>query len=178
MSEKRPQSLRFNGGEMDKHMLARRDTEVYAKGCETAENVFPLLQGGVTRPPGTRHIAPSIAASTKDAVLEPFIYGDDQAYALELTAGRARFLFNGGVAQVEGGVGVFGAWTDASAAPSGGGAPPPDGGATPIGGGGESGGGGAGGTGGGFQGGGGFTGGFAVDPRFFNIDFTDFKVII
>lgn len=149
MAKSKSEVVAFNAGELGKEALARVDIENYPRGAEIMENIFPLRQGGMTKMPGTIHVA-----STPDdaqAWLRPWIFSESVSFALEITADTIRFVTNGGLVTLEGAAATVGGWTDESAvAPTGGGAPP-DGGTGDVDGG-DFGGGGGGGFGGGFGG--------------------------
>ncbi len=46
----------MTAGVLDPLVAARVDTEIYKKGVEIGDNVVPLVQGGMRRRPGSRHI--------------------------------------------------------------------------------------------------------------------------
>jgi hypothetical protein len=155
VAKSKSEVVAFNAGEFGKEALARVDLENYARGAEIMENIFPLKQGGMTKMPGTVFVGNT--PSDVETWLRPWVTSETARFALEMSAGKIRFVVDGGYVTLAGAAATVGAWTDESAVvPSGGGAPP-DGGTGDVGGGSE---GGFGGFGGGyFDGGlGGFSG--------------------
>ena len=49
--------VNFNGGEFSPKIDVRSDTEKYASGCRTLENMWPLVFGGAERRTGTEFIS-------------------------------------------------------------------------------------------------------------------------
>lgn len=94
----------FTKGELSPRLRGRTDYEGYFNGCETLLNMVVLLQGGVTRRPGTLFSDYS-KFQTDDAAgkcrLIPFQYSVTQAYILEfgenyMRVYRDRFPIDGG----------------------------------------------------------------------------------
>jgi hypothetical protein len=92
----------FNGGEISPRLYGRVDIAKYASSCRRMENFIPLIEGGVTRRPGTRFIAQ--AKGDADARLIPFIFSTEQAYIIEAGPNYFRFYRNGGVVETSPGV--------------------------------------------------------------------------
>lgn len=73
----------FNAGEYGERMHSRVLFEKYQNAGAIYENILPLPQGGFTRRPAFRYIA-AVQDATKRSWMLPFVYGDTQAYVLEL----------------------------------------------------------------------------------------------
>lgn len=89
----------FNSGELSKLLIGRVDIAKYANGVDTLENFLIMLQGGITRKPGTRYVA-----TTKDsgvARLIPFQYSADQDYVMEMGDEYIRLFSNEAAALTE-----------------------------------------------------------------------------
>ncbi len=90
-----PIQASFNSGEWSPLMYGRVDLDAYKSAMVTCLNQIPLIQGGVTRRPGTYW-----AAEVKDSAAETrvigFEYSTTQAYVLELGNLYARFFRNNG----------------------------------------------------------------------------------
>lgn len=87
-----PIATNFSSGEFSPLLMGRVDIAKYPNGVDTLENFLIMLQGGITRRPGTRYVA-----STKDngiARLMPFQYSADQDYVMELSDGYIRMYSN------------------------------------------------------------------------------------
>ena len=84
----------FNAGEISGLMRARVSQERYRDGLAACRNFLPLVQGPVTRRPGTRFIAGTRANAP--ARLMDFVFNATQGYVIEATDGHLRFYTNGG----------------------------------------------------------------------------------
>ena len=87
-----PIATNWTSGELSKLLIGRVDLAKYANGADTLENFLIMLQGGITRRPGSRYVA-----STKDdgvARLLPFQYSADQDYVMEMGDEYLRFYSN------------------------------------------------------------------------------------
>lgn len=116
----------FNAGELSEQLAVRTDFSKFANGVETAVNVIPLPEGGLTRRAGTRYVADE-ADSTVKGRLAPFQFSTEQAYVLELGEQLMRFYRNQGqiaapdiTASISNGTftGNITGWTDQSGAGS------------------------------------------------------------
>ncbi len=116
MAKARPAILSLNGGEVDQETIARSDIESYSNKNEVFENVLPAVKGGAKRAPGTRYIANTLGDAF--AVLRPWRYSRDQAFVMEMTEEKIRFLQDTEDAPgfVQAGVvnASIGSWVDAS----------------------------------------------------------------
>ncbi len=76
-------------------MYGRTDFEKYFSACEKLENWVILPQGGITRRPGTKFVAP-VKNHTEPPVLLPFQFSDSQGYVLEFGKDYLRFFRDSG----------------------------------------------------------------------------------
>lgn len=82
----------FSTGELSPLYAGRVDLPAYYKGCSQLENFLLMRQGGVTRRPGTYHVATALYdTSTGDASLAdannrfiPWIVNDTKGFAIEV----------------------------------------------------------------------------------------------
>jgi hypothetical protein len=130
MAKSKSEVVAFNAGELGKEALARVDLENYARGAEIMENIFPLRQGGMTKMPGTIFVGET--PSSVGAWLRPFVFNEDQRFAMEISASKIRLIFEGAYVQVDGAAATLGAWSDESATTSTGGGTAPDGGSGDV----------------------------------------------
>lgn len=112
MTRARPFIPSLNGGEVDSEAIARSDLQNYANKAEIYENALPAVKGGWRRAPGSRFIGNS--RNNGFCVLRPWRYSNAQAFVLEYTAGHVRVIQGTGFIQTGPGLGVIGAWVDAS----------------------------------------------------------------
>lgn len=80
----------FTAGEISPELHARVDLAKYANACETLENWLPLIEGGMTRRPGTKYVATGKYADRRIRLV-PFVFSTVQAYVLEFGDGYIRF---------------------------------------------------------------------------------------
>jgi hypothetical protein len=85
----------FNGGEWSPLAQGRVDLAKYKNGLALCKNYVPLVQGPLTRRPGTRYVA-EVKDSTKPVRLVKFEFSVLQAYVLEFGQGYIRFYTNDG----------------------------------------------------------------------------------
>lgn len=114
----------FNAGELGAEALARTDLQNYPRGAETMENIFPLVQGGMTKMPGTIYVA----TCPGEAELRPFIFSESVKFALEFSDSLVRIVSDSGLVSLAGAAATIGTWTDESATVSSGGGSAPSGG--------------------------------------------------
>lgn len=157
MAKQNTAIVSFNGGEVDKESLARIDYETYRSVAATMENVFPYVQGKMSKAPGSKFIddVTALAVVTEEdgdveldensdeavtegdslAVLRPFVRSGAVALALEFAANQIRFIDNatGAYVTITGTAQTVGAWSDQSAAPPTGGDPPITSGSSDVG---------------------------------------------
>lgn len=84
-----PQINNFNAGELSPKVDFRNDIEKYYSGCRTLENFIPLVEGGVTRTPGTYYVTSTKTSGI--ALIIPFGFSTTQQYILELGNEYIRF---------------------------------------------------------------------------------------
>jgi hypothetical protein len=140
--------LSFNGGEVDAPTLARANIEGYKSFAETLQNVFPYVQGKMSKAPGSEYLdaitalaelldeagealldeAGNVLLSEGESlgVVRPFVRSGESAYVLELSAGQIRIINNTTKEYVtlEGAAQTVGAFSDQSSAPASGGGSP------------------------------------------------------
>lgn len=121
MAKVRPGIVAFNGGEVGAKTLARSDLDNYPRLAEEMENVFPELQGGMSKAPGTKYIGTAQGAAT----LRPFEYASSANVVLEVTDASMRFIQSEAYLTLAGADATLGAWSDQSGAPSSGGGTAP-----------------------------------------------------
>lgn len=108
----------YNAGEMSPLMAARIRVDKYANALKTCENMIPLVQGGVTRRPGTMYVAETKGAeeyvvtdyaaadyattASGHSRLVPFEFSVTQAYILEFGSQFIRFYKDRGQIQTSG----------------------------------------------------------------------------
>jgi len=95
--------LSFAAGEISKALWARRDLAKRQIAVKRAENVVVMLEGGLTRAPGTRYVA-NLKNEARAMEFVPFRFSRTDAYMLVINGGVIRFYLNGGVVEVEPGV--------------------------------------------------------------------------
>lgn len=83
----------FNGGELSPILEGRVDFAKYKKGLKSCENFIPLVQGPLTRRPGTTFTA-EVKDSSKKTLLVEFEFSTVQAYILEFGDQYVRFHRN------------------------------------------------------------------------------------
>ena len=83
----------FAGGELTPALYGRTDLAKYDVGAAKIENMIVLRYGGVSRRPGFRYVGRT--ANNGRARLIPFRYNTAENYAIELTAGTTRFIYQG-----------------------------------------------------------------------------------
>lgn len=108
----------FNAGEISPLMAARIRIDKYANALNICENMIPLVQGGVTRRPGTMFVGETkqvddyytdgyatsgyVASVGGSARLIPFEFSITQAYVLEFGVEYIRFYKDRGQIQTSG----------------------------------------------------------------------------
>jgi len=86
--------LSFAGGEVAPNIYARPDLVKYATGLRTCRNMVVMRSGGVQNRPGTRFVV-EVKDSTQRVKLIPFIFNQQQTYALEFGNQYIRFIKDG-----------------------------------------------------------------------------------
>lgn len=85
----------FNAGEWSPQLYGRVDLPKRKSALSHCLNYVPLLQGPLTRRPGTEYIA-NVASNDASVRLQRFEFNVTQAYILEFTNNRIRFYTEGG----------------------------------------------------------------------------------
>jgi hypothetical protein len=83
----------LNAGELSPLLEGRVDFQKYAKGLKVCENFIPLVQGPLTRRPGTYFVA-EIKNSANRAAVVRFEFSTTQAYIIEFGDLYMRFYRN------------------------------------------------------------------------------------
>lgn len=91
----------FNAGVWSPQLYGRIDLPKRKNAMQACVNYVPLLQGPLTRRPGTYYIS-NAAGNDAATRLQRFEFSTTQAYVLEFTAGLIRFYTNGGQLQNSG----------------------------------------------------------------------------
>ena len=100
----------FNAGEFSPLVAAQVRFEKYQNAVETAENMIPLVQGGLTRRTGTMFVNEVKSSAVKHRLV-PFEYSTEQAYILEFGNQMIRFYKDRGQIQTS----SVSAWTTPTA---------------------------------------------------------------
>lgn len=85
----------FNAGEVTPLIAGRTEFDPYKDALSTCINFLPLIQGPITRRPGT-YFCDELEDSTKRGRIIPFKYSTVQAYIIEFGDGVIRFKRNNG----------------------------------------------------------------------------------
>lgn len=86
----------FSAGELDPALHARKDLARNQAGLKANENYVVMVEGGLTRTPGTKFIAP-LKNEAQAGKLVPFEFSVDDNYMLVFNGGKMRVMRNGGV---------------------------------------------------------------------------------
>lgn len=78
-----PNQDSFNRGEISPRLHSRASLDLYKSALSRCENFITLPHGGIRKRGATRFVG-EVKDSSKQALLIPFIFSKDQAYALEL----------------------------------------------------------------------------------------------
>lgn len=95
MPKASPIQSNFNSGEFSPLLYGRVDFDAYKQALALCKNSIPLVQGGVTRRPGT-YFAAEVKDSTKATRLVRFEFSTTQAYIIEFGDLYMRFYRNNG----------------------------------------------------------------------------------
>jgi hypothetical protein len=88
----------FTAGEVDPLLQARQDIAKYQTGLKRLRNMIPMVEGGVTRRPGTRYVG-TLKVQSAEGLLMPFEYARTDSYMLIFNAAVMRVMRNGGVVE-------------------------------------------------------------------------------
>lgn len=86
----------FSAGEVDPALRARTDLGRYQTGLAICENFVVMVEGGVTRRPGTRYVG-ELKTTGQRGLLLPFEFSVDDSYMLAFNDKAMRVYRNGGV---------------------------------------------------------------------------------
>ncbi|KPG01787.1 hypothetical protein IP86_02975 [Rhodopseudomonas sp. AAP120] len=86
----------FVSGEISPELRERPDLAKHQTGLAACENFITLLEGGITRRPGTSFVIPHKAEDELCAFV-PFRYSGADSYMLVFNGGVMRIVYNGGV---------------------------------------------------------------------------------
>lgn len=89
----------FTGGELAPLFQGRTDLPVYARALKKMRNFFASHHGAAVSRPGTLFVNAAKNPNDTEARLIPFIFSDEQSYALEFGEGYIRFHTNGGTVE-------------------------------------------------------------------------------
>lgn len=87
----------FTAGELSPRLDGRTDLAKYFNGCKKLQNFLTFPQGGVTRRPGTQHIAVGMNNGFNELRLIPFEFNVEQTYVLEFSSQKFRIFKDGGI---------------------------------------------------------------------------------
>lgn len=88
MTRTSPAQVAFSSGEVSPLLHTRFDYQRFQTGLAVCRGFIPLLQGGVTRAPGTLHLGQT--RNNNRARLIPFEFASNDTLVLEFTANRMR----------------------------------------------------------------------------------------
>lgn len=95
--------LSFAAGEVSPLLRARSDLVRNQTGIEKCVNFAVMVEGGITRMPGTRFVWP-LKDEAQQALLMPFEFSKTDTYMLVFNAGVMRVMRNGGIVESAPGV--------------------------------------------------------------------------
>src|SRR5689334_1929355 len=107
----RPLQPTFSGGEVSPPIYARVDIAKYKTSLRRCRNFIVQPHGGAANRPGTRFVA-EVKDSTKETIVQEFIFNEEQTYILELGEEYIRFYTNG--ARVSVTASDFASWSAAT----------------------------------------------------------------
>lgn len=81
----------LNGGQLSRRLHARTDLAIHAIGAAEMLNVIPTIEGAAIKRPGTRYRAAALASASR---LTEFVFNATQAYVIEWSPGKLRFVTN------------------------------------------------------------------------------------
>lgn len=92
----------FNGGELSRRLQSRVDASIYAIGASEVTNMVATVEGPLVKTPGSRYRATALATASW---LGKFVFNATQAYLIEWSDNKIRFLTNDALLE-SGGVSV------------------------------------------------------------------------
>lgn len=97
MPKASPLKSNFNTGELSPLLYGRPDIDQYKNAMRHCENLIPLVQGGVTRRPGTKFAGTPKFGTTRKCRLVRFEFSVTQAYVIEFGHLYCRFYRNNAI---------------------------------------------------------------------------------
>lgn len=82
----------FNGAQISRRLHARTDLGIHSVSVAEMTNMVATIEGAAIKRPGTRYRAAALASAAR---LTEFIFNATQAYVLEWSEGKVRFVTNG-----------------------------------------------------------------------------------
>lgn len=82
----------FNGAQISRRLHARTDLGIHAVSVAEMTNMVATVEGAAVKRPGTRFRAAALASAAR---LTDFVFNATQAYVLEWSEGKVRFVTNG-----------------------------------------------------------------------------------
>jgi hypothetical protein len=89
----------FNGGELSRRLHSRVDAAIYRIGASEITNMIATIEGPLVKTPGTRFRALALASA---AWLGKFVFNATQAYLIEYSNLKVRFLTNDALLAIAG----------------------------------------------------------------------------
>jgi hypothetical protein len=87
--------LSYAGGLLSKKLFGRTDLQTHFTGASILRNFFTSVQGPMSFRPGSRYVIPTRGNDLTHLI--PFVFNEEQAYALAFSHEKLRFLSNGGI---------------------------------------------------------------------------------
>lgn len=84
----------FNGGELSPRLQSRVDIGIYAKAAAEITNMIPTVEGALLKRSGTRYRAAALASASW---ISEFVFNATQAYLIEWSEGKLRFITNNAI---------------------------------------------------------------------------------
>jgi hypothetical protein len=81
----------LNGGQLSRRLHARTDLAIHAIGAAEMVNVIPTIEGAAIKRPGTYFRAAALSTASR---LTDFVFNATQAYVIEWSPGKLRFVTN------------------------------------------------------------------------------------
>lgn len=90
----------FSAGEVSPEIIARVDIAKRYSAVKKLRNFYSSPQGGIKNRPGTRFVAET-KDSTKHALVQEFIFNEEQSYVMEYGHEYVRFYTNGAQLEID-----------------------------------------------------------------------------
>lgn len=82
----------FNGAQLSRRLHARTDLGIHAVAVAEMTNMVATVEGAAVKRPGTRFLAAALSTASR---LTEFVFNATQAYWIEWSEGKLRFVTNG-----------------------------------------------------------------------------------